>query len=106
VLAYLDGNRRLLGEMLADRVPEVGYTPPEGTYLAWLDFRDAGLGDHPADVLLERADVALTDGPLCGRAGAGFARYNFATPRPVLEETVDRIARAVRHSSPTTEVDS
>ena len=99
VLGYLDGNRRLLAELLTDQAPQVGYTPPEGTYLAWLDLRGAGLGDHPAEALLERAQVAVIDGPLCGQVGSGFVRYNFATPRPVLEETVDRIAEVVHGAS-------
>jgi cysteine-S-conjugate beta-lyase len=95
VLAYLDGNRRLLGDLLREQVPEIGYLPPEGTYLAWLDCRRLALGDHPAEYLLEHAGVALTDGPACGVAGAGFARLNLATPRPVLEQTVARLADAL-----------
>lgn len=95
VLAYLDGNRRLLGDLLAEHLPQVGYVPPEGTYLAWLDCRRLDLGDHPAEFLLERAGVALTDGPACGRAGAGFARLNLATPRPILERKVAQLADAL-----------
>ncbi len=96
VLDHLDGNRRLLQELLADQIPEIRYTPPEGTYLAWLDARELGLGDHPAEFFLDEAGVVLTDGPACGRAGAGFVRYNFATPRPVLEQTVAQLAEALR----------
>jgi cystathionine beta-lyase len=96
VLDHLDGNRRLLQALLADQIPEVRYTPPEGTYLAWLDTRELGLGDHPAEFFLDQAGVALTDGPACGRAGAGFVRYNFATPRPILEQTVAQMAEALR----------
>jgi cysteine-S-conjugate beta-lyase len=95
VLDHLDGNRRLLQELLADRIPEMRYTPPEGTYLAWLDTRELGLGDHPAQFFLDEAGVALTDGPACGRAGSGFVRYNFATPRPILEQTVAQMAEAL-----------
>jgi len=95
VLAYLDENRRLLGELLAGRIPEIRYRAPEGTYLAWFDCRALGIGDHPGDWFLAKAKVALTDGPACGAVGAGFARYNFATPRRVLEETVDRMAAAL-----------
>ena len=95
VLDHLDGNRRLFGELLADRIPEIGYAPPEGTYLSWLDCRELDLGDHPAEFFLERAGVAFTDGPACGAAGAGFVRGNLATSRAILEETVDRMARAL-----------
>ena len=95
VLEHLDGNRALLGRLLAELVPEIGYTPPEGTYLAWLDCRALGLGDHPADFFREQAGVALTDGPACGGAGAGFVRFNFATPRPVVEQAVRQMAEAL-----------
>jgi cystathionine beta-lyase len=97
VLEHLDGNRRLLGDLLAEHLPAVGYTPPEGTYLAWLDCRALDLGDHPAEFFREQAGVALTDGPLCGQAGAGFARLNFATPRPILEQMVVRMAEALQN---------
>jgi cystathionine beta-lyase len=96
VLAYLDGNRRLLGELLADRLPGVRYTPPEGTYLAWLDCRDLDLPASPGEFFLERAGVALVEGIECGASGAGHVRLNFATPRPVLTTIVDRMAAAVR----------
>jgi cystathionine beta-lyase len=96
VLDHLDGSRRLLGDLLAEWLPEVGYRRPEGTYLAWLDCRELGLGDHPAAFFREKAGVAMIDGPDCGRAGAGFVRYNFATPRPLIEQAVQQMARAMR----------
>jgi cysteine-S-conjugate beta-lyase len=95
VVGHVDTNRRRLADALAAGLPDVGYVPPEGTYLAWLDVRALELGDRPADFFLERAGVALTDGSECGRAGAGFVRLTLATPGPVLDEIVDRMARAV-----------
>jgi cystathionine beta-lyase len=94
LLDYLDGNRRLLGELVADLLPGVGYTPPEGTYLGWLDFRGTGPAE-PGPYFLEKAGVAMTDGALCGEAGRGFGRLNFALPRPILREAVERIAAAM-----------
>jgi cystathionine beta-lyase len=96
VLGYLDGNRRLLADLLADRLPGVRYTPPEGTYLAWLDCRELDLPASAGDFFLERAGVALVDGPECGAPGVGHVRLNFATPRPLLTAIVDRMAAAVR----------
>jgi cystathionine beta-lyase len=94
VLAHLDANRRVLAELLAEHLPEVGYTPPEGTYLAWLDCRRLGL-EAPGEFFREKAGVAMTEGRLCGRAGAGFVRHNVATPRPLLEQSVVAMARAL-----------
>ncbi|MDQ1512798.1 MAG: cysteine-S-conjugate beta-lyase, partial [Microbacteriaceae bacterium] len=53
-----------------------------------------GIEGSPADFFAERAGVALTDGAACGTPG--FLRFVFATPRPVIEEAVQRMARAVR----------
>ena len=98
VLAYLDGNRRHLGELLAERLPDVRWEPPEGTYLAWLDCRGLGLPTTAGRFFLERAGVAMVDGPECGAPGAGHVRLNFATPRPVLTTIVERMADAARRA--------
>lgn len=97
VLDYLDGNRRAVTSLLAEHLPEVGYRHPEGTYLAWLDFRALDLGDHPGEFFREHAGVVLTDGPACGEEGRGHARLNFATPRPILERIVLNLAEAARN---------
>lgn len=94
VLDYLDGNRALLAELVADRLSGVRHVPPEGTYLAWLDFRATGPAD-PAPHFLAEAGVALTDGARCGEAGRGFARLTLATPRPVLRQVVEQLAAAM-----------
>ena len=100
VVEYLDGSRRLLADLLREQLPGVRYQPPEGTYLGWLDCRDlaagaAGAAVSPAEFFLAKARVMLTDGAGCGDAGRGYARLNFATPRPVLAEIVRRLAEAV-----------
>jgi cystathionine beta-lyase len=95
VLAGLDENRMLLAKLLAEHLPQVRYEPPQGTYLAWLDCRELGLGDDPAAAFLERAKVALVPGPSFGTGGAGHARLNLAAPQAVLEEAVGRMAGVV-----------
>ncbi len=95
LLGELDENRRHLAARLAAELPDVGYRIPEATYLAWLDLRSTGLGDDPARALLDRARVALSPGRIYGTPGRGFARLNFATSRPILDEILDRIVSAV-----------
>ncbi|WP_298459494.1 MalY/PatB family protein [uncultured Cellulomonas sp.] len=96
VLGYLDGTRFLLADLLAEHLPEVRYTPPHGTYLAWLDCRALDLPTSPGVFFRQQAGVALTDGAACGRAGEGFARYTFATPRPLVVQAVEAMGQAVR----------
>lgn len=94
LLRGLDSNRRLLAELLAEHLPQVGYRVPQATYLAWLDCRALGLGTDPAAVFRERGRVALSPGPGFGTGGEGHARLNFATSPAVLAEAVERMASA------------
>lgn len=94
VRGYLDGSRRRFGLLLDERLPQIAYRMPEGTYIGWLDARALELGDRPADVVRERAGLVLTDGAACGAAGQGYLRVVLATPQPVLDEIVDRLATA------------
>nr|WP_179429866.1 aminotransferase class I/II-fold pyridoxal phosphate-dependent enzyme [Spelaeicoccus albus] len=94
-LDYLDGNRKAMVDLVAEQLPGVGFLPPSGTYLAWLDCRDLDLGDHPFEFFMENAGVACTDGALCGEAGKCHIRFNFATPRPVLTAALERMGRAL-----------
>ncbi|TWJ16334.1 cystathionine beta-lyase [Stackebrandtia albiflava] len=91
----LDHNRTLLAALLAERLPEVGYRPPQATYLTWLDLRAYGLGADAADVLLEKGRLGVHNGTSFGAEGAGFVRLNIATSRAVLTEAVERMARAL-----------
>lgn len=93
--AHLEGlaeNRRRLGALLGDQLPEIRWRAPEATYLAWLDCRGLGLDGDPAEVFLTRAKVALNSGPTFGPGGEGHVRLNFATAPEVLTEAVARIA--------------
>lgn len=95
VLDYLDRNRSRLGELVAKRLPGVVYRPPEGTYLAWLDFTALDLGAHPGSFFAAGAGVVFTEGADCGDAGRGCLRLNLATPQPILDEIVNRMANAL-----------
>ncbi|WP_243228338.1 MalY/PatB family protein [Microbacterium sp. CIAB417] len=94
VVEYLDGNRRVLAEMVAE-IPGVSVVMPEGTYIALLDFRGTGLTGDLGAWFREHAGVAMTDGAACGEAAVGFTRFVFATPRPVMVEAIERIAAAL-----------
>jgi cystathionine beta-lyase len=98
LVAGLDENRHLLGDLVAKHLPTIGYRQPQGTYLAWLDCRALNLPDDPADVFLNRGRVALNSGSTFGTGGAGHVRLNLATSPQLLTEAVRRMAAAVRAS--------
>jgi cystathionine beta-lyase len=92
VRSVLDENRHALSGLLDTYLPGVGYTPPEATYLAWLDCRQIDLGDDPA-VRFRELGVELSPGPQFGVEGNGFVRLNFATSPTILAETVAAMGR-------------
>lgn len=94
LVAYLDGNRRWLLDRIAADLPGVTCRPPEATFLAWLDCRALGL-DDPARHFLDRARVALSDGPPFGHGCETYARLNFATSRAILDRILTAMAEAL-----------
>jgi len=96
VTEYLDVNRRVLAELLAEHLPEIVYTAPDATYIAWLDCTQLGIEGSIADFFRTEAGVTMTDGALCGAGYENHVRLIFAMPRPILEEAVRAMADAVR----------
>jgi cystathionine beta-lyase len=70
-------------------------TKPEGTYLAWLDCRHAGIDGNPGEFFLKQAKVGLEEGKYFGRGGEGYVRLNFGCPRATLQEALERMKAAL-----------
>jgi cystathionine beta-lyase len=92
---YLAETHEMLPHLLAAQAPGVRVFPGSATYLAWLDFRDTGLADDPAALMLERGRVSLLPGTDFGPVGRGFARLNIGTSHELVEEAVRRIGLAL-----------
>ena len=96
LLSYLEGNADTLVDFVRTRLPGVNVAKPEGTYLAWLDFRKRFTSATELDdCLLQKAKVGLNRGITFGRQGEGFTRLNFAVPRSRLLEALTRIEQAM-----------
>ncbi len=95
-IAYLQANRDFLAQFVAERMPGVRMAVPEATYLAWLDFSGAQLGEDPHKFFLKHAGVALNEGGPFGPGSDGFARLNFACPRSLLVEALEKMATAMQ----------
>lgn len=91
LLARIDENRRLLGDLLAAHVPAARYRMPDAGFLAWVDLSALGWGDNPSSKILDEARVALHYGPAFGVEGRGFVRINIGCDPDVLTEAVQRI---------------
>ncbi|MFV0473560.1 MAG: MalY/PatB family protein [Pikeienuella sp.] len=95
LLVYLKGNRDFLDRAVAERLKGVKSVRLDATYLGWLDFRGTGMEDREIIRRFEQdAKLVCNHGASFGPGGAGFMRLNFACPRALLEEGVERIAKA------------
>lgn len=101
--AYLTTNRDEISAFLTRELPEVRFTCPAATYLAWLDcsaYTQSGqISGSPQEYFLEKAKLALFDGAAFGPGGEGFVRLNFACPRSILSDALGRLKGALRGSS-------
>ncbi|EAR09703.1 MalY/PatB family protein [Reinekea blandensis] len=94
---YLHTNYLTIENYLADDLPQLKLTSQEATYLAWLDIRALGVrSDRLTKDLAEREALFVNSGTLYGEAGEGYLRLNFACPRSVLMEGLERLSRALQ----------
>ena len=93
VVAALADRRAELTKLLTERLPMVEWTPPEATYLGWIDVTGTGLAD-PVERALTAGGVMLSRGPDFGPDHHLFTRLAFATSAERLERIVDGLARA------------
>ncbi len=94
LMQYIQQNFDFLSEFLLSELPHLKLTHAEGTYLAWIDFRETGLSDKTIkDKLIFEAGLGFSHGPIFGNGGQGFQRVNLATPLSVVEEACHRLKK-------------
>ena len=94
---YLWENFHYLQAFVREHVPELSIVPLEGTYLAWIDCTKTGMSsEHIARRLLDEGRLMVNAGTLYGPGGEGFIRLNFACPRAVLAEGLERLEKALK----------
>ena len=95
-LRYLESNRDCMRQYVDVHLPTITMGTPEGTYLAWLDCRQAGMPHNdPYTFFLAHAKVALNDGETFGQNGKGFVRLNFGCPRATLVQALEQMRQAL-----------
>jgi cysteine-S-conjugate beta-lyase len=84
-------------EFLSTHLPQVNITPPQSTYLLWIDWRALGLNDDELEHFLYReADIAIDRGDAYGPGGEGFTRTNMAMPTRDLNAMLSRLLKAAK----------
>jgi cysteine-S-conjugate beta-lyase len=97
LLPYLQRNRDLLDAGIEKAAPGARSMRLDATYLGWVDFRGTGLAaGEVAERVAKGARIFASPGQQFGPGGEGWLRFNFATPRPILEQALGRLDEAFR----------
>jgi cystathionine beta-lyase len=91
VKEYLRENLKSVQEFVRNN-PKLRLLKLEASYLAWIDCR--ALNTDAWRLFLD-GGVILNDGKGFGEGGEGFVRLNFAMPKAVLKEVLERMEKAV-----------
>lgn len=95
LLNYLEGNRKYMTDTLNLELPELHHIVPEGTYLYWLNFNTLDLSTTSIrETLIDVARIGMNDGITFSQHHGGYWRFNFAVPRSMLEQGLERIVSA------------
>lgn len=95
VLIHLKNNRDYLYNFIKE-IPQIKMFLPEGTYLAWLDFRALKLNQKELQCfLINVAQLGLDNGTKFGLEGNGFMRFNFAIALPLLQKALQQLKSAI-----------
>ena len=96
MLAYVEDNVRFVEDYCRERIPGVRPLRPQASFLVWLNCCELGLShDKLLDLFIDKAHLALNDGEMFGPGGEGFMRLNVGTPRSVLRQALEQLAKAV-----------
>lgn len=93
---YLWDNYLTLRDFFAEHLPQYPVMPLEGTYLAWVDCRAAGMdSERLAQRLLDEAKLKASPGAMYGPGGENFLRLNMACPRALLIDGLQRLKKVL-----------
>ena len=96
-LEYIQGNIDYVDSFLKENTPKIKAIRPMASYLIWLDCRELGLNhDELNSFFADKAGLALNDGEMFGREGAGFMRMNVGTQRSVVERAMKQLSEAYK----------
>lgn len=99
MIAYIEKNVEFVEDYLKQHLPEIKPWRPEASFLIWLDCRALKLThEQLIDLFVNKAKLALNDGEMFGKEGAGFMRLNIGCPRQTIEKALKQLEVAIRNN--------
>ena len=97
MLKYIEGNVLFVEAYCKKHIPGVKPLRPQASFLVWLDFTELKL-DHTQllDLCVDKAHLAMNDGEMFGPGGESHMRLNVGTPRAILQQALEQLAKAVK----------
>lgn len=94
VCEYIAENFRVFKEGV-DAIPGLSVMAMPSTYLVWVDFSGTGMQENEfAHRVAKDAKIAVNKGTIFGKGGETYLRFNIATRRALVEESIERLAKA------------
>ncbi len=94
---YLAENRKLLETRLTEALPDLVFSPANATYLAWINTSNyAQDSKHMADFMRYKTGLFVQAGEIYGQSGYKFIRWNYACPREMLEDGINRFIEGMK----------
>src|SRR5699024_8041825 len=95
---YIDDNLTFVEEFLAEKLPELTFTKPDSTYLAWIDVSNLPFSmEQLQTALVEKGKVAIMAGTIYGGNGDSFLRFNVGCPRSKVEAGLRKLEESISY---------
>lgn len=92
LLPYLQSNRDLIESTFPKIIPGCRPMHLQSTYLAWIDFTEVDLPKNEIkNRISQAARIGASPGEQFGPGGEKHLRFNFATPKPLIEDAIRRL---------------
>lgn len=95
LLKYANENRKILREFFEQNFPQVSLYRQRGGTLQWMDLSGLGMEEEALHRFLQdEAKIQTDKGSMYGTGGYCFTRIEYATPRQILIDALDRLYAA------------
>ena len=99
VRRYIFENKKIAGEFIKNKIPEIYLIESQATYLIWLDCEKILCARNKKNNLCEfiknTSGLCLSDGKIFGGNGENFLRMNVACPKKILLDGLNRLKKSI-----------